>query len=278
MTRALLPILLSILRKTKRSKVIEEIKMKLKVMTFNLRYRTENDGVNFFDNRAPRVIETIKKEAPDLIGFQEATDFQRDFLRRELSDSYIVLGCGRGSNYRGEAPCLAYRRDMFELVKYDTFWLSDTPHIAGSRYESLDQSGCPRYTAYAVLSPDGYEGSIAFFNTHLDHKGEQARIAGMKQTAEAIKALGGKFVLTGDMNDFPDSKCIAVAKEIEGAVDAAESVTHTFHNFGKIKDNYKIDYIFTNTQVLGAYAVEDIPTDGVYISDHYPVCAYIDLI
>ena len=276
--RALLPLLLSILRRIKTSKKKDRIKMKLKVMTFNLRCRTESDGVNIFDNRAPRVLETVKKEAPDLIGFQEATDFQRDFLRRELSDSYIVLGCGRKSNYRGEAPCLAYRRDKFELVKYDTFWLSDTPHIAGSRYESLDQSVCPRCSAYALLSPDGYDGCIAFFNTHLDHKGEQARIAGMKQTAEEIKAIGCKFVLTGDMNDFPDSKCIAVAKEIEGTVDAAESVTHTFHNFGKIKDNYKIDYIFTNAQVLGAYAVEDIPVEGVYISDHYPVCAYIELI
>ncbi len=251
--------------------------MKLKVMTFNLRYRTENDGVNFFDNREPRVLEVIKKEAPMLIGFQEATDYQREFLRRELSDSYIVLGCGRKSNYRGEAPCLAYRRDMFELVKYDTFWLSDTPDVAGSRYESLDQSSCARNTMYAILSPDDYDGCIAFFNTHLDHSGEKARIAGMKQTAEVIKQVGGKFVLTGDMNDVPNSECIAVAKAIEGAVDTTAGITHTFHNFGRKKEEIKIDYIFTNGRALDAYAVEDIPVDGVYISDHYPVCAYIEI-
>ena len=256
---------------------MENEKMKLKVMTFNLRYRTEKDGINCFDNREPRVLEVIKNEAPALIGFQEATDYQRDFLRRELSEEYVVLGCGRKANYRGEAPCLAYRRDMFELVKYDTFWLSDTPSVAGSRYESLDQSACARTTVYAVLSPNDYDGCIAFFNTHLDHIGEKARIAGMKQTAEVIKQVGGKFVLTGDMNDVPDSECIAVAKAIEGAVDATKRIKRTFHNFGRKKEDFKIDYIITNGRAIDAYAVEDIPVEGVYISDHYPVCAHIEL-
>lgn len=250
--------------------------MTFKVMTFNLRFRTERDGINVFDNRQPRVLEAIKNEAPDLIGFQEATDAQREFLRSSLSDTYTVLGCGRNGNYRGEAPCIAYRTDMFELVKYDTFWLSDTPSVSGSRYEGIDQSHCPRYTSYAVLSPSVSDECIAFFNTHLDNEGEQARIKGMKQTLEAISAIGGKFVLTGDMNDFPNSECISMAMSVKGVCEATASIKHTFHNFGQITDDYKIDYIFTNGRPVSCHAVEDIPVNGVYISDHFPICAEIE--
>jgi len=251
--------------------------MKIKVMSFNLRFRTERDGINIFDNREPRVLETIKNEAPDLIGFQEATDYQRDFLRRELSDTYTVLGCGRYADYRGEAPCIAYRADMFELVKYDTFWLSDTPDVAGSIYEGIDQSKCPRVTSYALLSLGKDMGCIAFFNTHLDHQGEKARVKGMKQTLEAIERLGGTFVLTGDMNDFPNSECIRLATQAEGVVEATADIKHTFHNYGRITENHKIDYIFTNTRVVSSHAVEDGPVEGIYISDHYPICAEIEI-
>ena len=251
--------------------------MNFKVMTFNLRFRTESDGINIFDNRESRVLETIKNEAPDLIGFQEATDYQRQFLRTALSDTYTVLGCGRYKDYRGESPCIAYRTDAFELVKYDTFWLSDTPSVPGSKYEGIDQSQCPRYTAYALLSPNGSEECISFFNTHLDHRGELARIKGMEQTFDVIRSLGGKFVLTGDMNDFPDSKCISVATSLDGVCEATADITHTFHNYGRIEKDYKIDYIFTNGRPISAHAVEDIPVDGIYISDHFPLCAEIEI-
>ena len=251
--------------------------MNYKVMSFNLRFRTENDGINIFDNRQPRVLEVIKKEAPDLIGFQEAKDVQRAFLRSALADTYTVLGCGRAKDHRGEAPCIAYRTDKFELVRYDTFWLSDTPSVAGSRYEGTDQSVCPRYTAYALLSPNGTDECVAFFNTHLDHEGGIARVKGMKQTFDVIASVGGKFVLTGDMNDFPNSECIAVAMSADGVCEATESVKHTFHNYGRITKDYKIDYIFTNGRPISAHAVEDGPIDGIYVSDHYPICAEIDL-
>ncbi|MBO7207405.1 MAG: endonuclease, partial [Kiritimatiellae bacterium] len=77
--------------------------MKLKVMTFNLRVDVQADGINYFPNREGRVLETIHTEKPDLIGFQEASDYVRAFLKNNLSDTYTVLGCGREKNYRGEA-------------------------------------------------------------------------------------------------------------------------------------------------------------------------------
>ena len=250
--------------------------MNLKVMTFNLRLNVETDGVNYFFNRTDRVLETIRQENPDIIGFQEATDDMRNFMRQSLKSSYVILGCGRKTDYSGEGVCIAYKPELFELVSFDTFWLSDTPKAAGSRYESLDQSHCPRTAVVATLSPKDSESTFTFVNTHLDHKGLQARIAGMKQVMAEIQRIGGKFLLTGDMNDYPNSEAILAATSVEGVTDCTANIETTFHNFGRC-NKCKIDYIFTNGKALEAHAVSDVPVNGVYISDHYPVCATVEI-
>lgn len=249
--------------------------MNIKVMTFNLRLRTPNDGINIFDNRRPRIIEAIKEQSPDIIGFQEANDVMRDFLRNALSEEYYIVGCGRNSNYHGEATPIAYKKNMFELVGLDTFWLSDTPCVSGSKYENVGQC-CTRLAVSAVLSPIGCD-NITFVNTHLDVSSEQARIWGMESIKERLSERNGKFILTGDMNDRPNSKCISIAMDIKGVTDATANIPHSYHEYGKIKEDFKIDYIFTNANVLRSHAVLDEPVDGIYISDHYPLCAEIEI-
>ena len=251
--------------------------MNFKVMTFNLRIKAESDGINIFDNRTANIINAIRTESPHLIGFQEVTDDAREMLRRELSPQYTLLGCGRKENMRGEGVCIAYRNESFELVSYHTFWLSDTPTVAGSRYEDIDQSTCARVTVRASLSPTGSSEVIHFFNTHLDHKGRQARVKGMSQIKTEIEKYGGSFILTGDMNDRPDSECIGVALSIDGATDTTADIKTTFHNFGRLTEDCKIDYIITNMSASGAYCVADEHRDGIYISDHYPVCTTVSI-
>lgn len=250
--------------------------MKIKAMSFNLRLRVEADGINYFFNRADKVIKAIRDEDPDIIGFQEASQSMRDLIRRELQDTYTIIGCGRNKDYRGEGACLAYKRDIFELVSFDTFWLSDTPSVPGSRYEALDQSHCPRNTVCAQLSPLGTEETFLFVNTHLDHKGEKARTAGMEQIMAYINERGGKFVLTGDMNATPNTECIAAALSNEGVIDTTAGIGGTFHGYGTCS-NCKIDYIFTNGTSDESHIVPDEHKDGIYISDHFVVCSDIEI-
>ncbi len=250
--------------------------MELKVMTFNIRVDCPNDGINLFPYRKPKIYEAIISEDPDVIGFQEATEPIRTFLRESLTE-YVVVGCGRNADQGGEGVCIAYKRDLFELIYFNTFWLSDTPEIPGSIYENTDQSIFPRMTVVAKLRSIENGKIFNFFNTHLDHKGEQARLKGMKQIFSEIEASGGDFVLVGDMNATPDSECIATALSFDGVIDATADVGGTFHNFGRRCCEIKIDYIFTNGRSTEAYRLSDEHKDGVYISDHYPVCAVIKL-
>ena len=71
----------------------------IKVMSFNLRMDTEYDGINRLRNRIDRVMEVINAEDPDIIGFQEVTDYMRGVMRENLK-GYTVVGCGRNKNLK----------------------------------------------------------------------------------------------------------------------------------------------------------------------------------
>ena len=247
-------------------------------MSFNLRCPVEADGINYFPNREGNILACIEREQPDLIGFQEAADYSRAFLKRALCDKYAVLGCGRSATYEGEACCIAFKRDAFDLIAYETKFLSSTPSIPGSRYEGSDQSHCPRLFSHAELSV-GEGKRIHFYNTHLDHKGATARLLGMTQIVQDISECDAPFVLTGDMNARPDAPEIAVPLNMSGktVVEATAALDHTFHAFGKRTEKCKIDYIFTDAEFHDTYAVTDESADGVYISDHYPVCTTVEI-
>lgn len=253
--------------------------MKLKVMTFNIRCKNGSDGINSFDNRKKKILKAIADEFPDIIGFQEVTDVQREFLKENICDKYTVLGCGRNSDYRGEAVSIAFKKDVFELVSFETFWLSSTPKLPGSRYEGSDQSNCPRLTVHAELSAKELSAPLHFFNTHLDHIGSSAKLLGITQIIQKISEVKGGFVLTGDFNSHPDSEVIRAINEITDPVfkEATENISHTFHAFGNLDHDCKIDYIFTNGKPMESYAVEDGGENGIYISDHFPICAFIEI-
>ena len=250
--------------------------MKIKVMSFNLRLDTEKDGINYFPYRAERIRDVLKTEKPDLIGFQESREMARKFLDKVLSTEYVILGCGRKEGYVGEGCSLAYRKDRFSLVNYETRFLSPTPTVPASRYEDSDQSPCPRLYQHAELIGREQDSTLHFINTHLDHKGSSARVLEMEQILGHLSEFEGSVILVGDMNAEPDSECIRLAIEQGRLADVTASIPYTFHGYGQ-KDLRKIDYILTNSPSDVCYAVSDEPENGVYISDHYPICAWINV-
>ena len=264
---------------------------KLKVMTFNIRNESLEDGINHLDNRKGKILEVIANEAPDLVGFQEARDGSRAWLRDSLTD-YTVVGCGRYANYRGESAPLAFRKDKFEMVGMETFWLSSTPSIPASIYAGSDQSNCPRIVTAVILKPIESESLLLFINTHADHQGSMARTLASAQLLEYMSNKGLPCVLTGDFNATPETTEMKMltASDKFPLVDATSKIAGTFHGFGKLLEDEhyleafrgvapKIDYVFTNlpTDVDESYAVEDKHEDGIYISDHQPVVAFIEV-
>lgn len=254
--------------------------MKLKFMSFNLRIAWEIDGKNYFFNRTKRVLDVIEKESPDVIGFQEVTDTMRVWLRENLT-KYTLQGCGRQKDSHGEATIIAYRTKDLELLSLDNIRLSATPTVPGSTYGG-DQSGCPRMATVALLKHDASPSPFRFINTHFDHEGKTARRLEAMQILQLISSWEEQFVLTGDLNATPDAEEIKLFTSTlsdRKIVDCTRNLGDTYHGFGLPDKSkwMKIDYIFTDGECERSYAVEDIPEDGVYYSDHNAVCAEIIL-
>lgn len=249
----------------------------MKAVTFNIRCDYGQDGRNSFRFRKAGIAEQIRLEDPDLICFQEVLPHVAAWLKDVLCD-YYVIGCSRSESLEDEQEAIAFKKDRFNLVTMDTFWLSKTPHVPGSRYE--EQSICPRVTTEAVLYDLMEHRLFRVVNTHLDHEGTMARELGLKQIMEKIthpvSFPEASVLLMGDFNATPDQPEMAVIKQHQKFRDAIETAGGTFHDYGAVKDPEKIDYIFVQKPLEFRNVRKwDKCKDGVYLSDHYPVSVEI---
>lgn len=178
----------------------------LRVMSFNIRYGTADDGPNHWDRRQDFVVETIAAFQPDLLGTQETLAFQRDFLAKQLTD-YDHMGVGRDDGQEaGEMMAIYWKRERFEKLDSGHFWLSEDPEAIGSK--SWDSS-LPRMVTWVKLQ-DRHQPTakpILWFNTHFDHRGQQARLESAKLLRKKIldSAAEALIVVTGDFNAGEDS-------------------------------------------------------------------------
>lgn len=251
----------------------------IKVCTFNLRINNAGDGVNCFDNRVERICNVIRRERPELIGFQEGNEYMLGRFSEILTE-YDVVGCGREKDYSGESASVAILKGHFKVISVENFWLSHTPSVAGSSFGG-DQSRCPRITTSVQLYNKDSGKVFRFCNTHLDHKGKDARLLGARQICEHLEKHPEPFVLTGDFNARPESDVIEHVRKFchEGRAtrDLTENISGSFHGFGTREIPTKIDYIFTDAEAKEAYAVSEGEIDGIYVSDHDPLFAEIEL-
>ena len=263
-----------------------ENKCTINVFSYNIWTDNGNrQGSGSFAARIPLFREKFLAYRPDLIGFQETMPYQRQWLMDNLED-FEVVGVGRGKNYDNESNVIAYRKDRFDLVFLETFWLSDTPHQPGSRF-STDQSDCPRICTTATLRDR--ESGLLFrhYNTHLDHVGAFAQAQGvsliLNRIANDYEINPLPVILTGDFNVTPDSWVYKSVVGFDGLdkplADATAGIGISFHGYHPERGTgSKIDFVFTTLPVCegSAFAAKD-GGDGIYLSDHYPVGATLVL-
>jgi endonuclease/exonuclease/phosphatase family metal-dependent hydrolase len=86
-------------------------------MTFNIRYNTERDGINKWDNRKDHAAEMVKFYKADFCGMQEALIGQINDLQERLPE-YEHFGLGRDDGKeKGEFSPIFYNKTKFELLK-----------------------------------------------------------------------------------------------------------------------------------------------------------------
>ena len=249
----------------------------MKLVTYNIRCDCGADGANNFCFRKPLILKKLEQEKPDIICFQEVMSHVADWLRQNLND-YVVVGCGRGKELGDEQMTVAFLKEKFNLMKMDTYWMSETPFVPGSRYP--EQSNCPRTCTELVLQERESKQVFRLIDTHLDHVGALVRTLGLKQILKKLE--GEQFfpeipvIITGDFNATPEDDEMKVIAEYPGFTDVTAGIGTTWHDYMRRPDFPQIDYIF----VKGGISCEKVEkwTDeenGVYLSDHFPVCAIL---
>jgi len=106
--------------------------LNLNIMSFNIRRGTAKDGNNHWIFRRNRVSELLNHYRPDVLGLQEALDFQIAEIRTMLP-GYDQAGKGNLGGSKGLHTAIFYDAVRFVPSAEGTFWFSDTPDIPGSK-------------------------------------------------------------------------------------------------------------------------------------------------
>ena len=168
----------------------------VKVMSFNVRYGTANDGDDHWLKRRELLLETIQAYGPDLLGTQETLAMQRDWLSERLP-KFACWAAGRDDGAeKGEMAAMYWNTDRFAKLDGGHFWLSPTPEQVGSK--GWD-AALPRIVSWVKLQdkkrPDAVP--VYFFNTHFDHRGREARLESARLLRRRVGELAGEGRVLG---------------------------------------------------------------------------------
>ena len=250
---------------------------RVELISYNIRMNTEGDGVHAWPNRRVDVVNLLRFHRADIFGVQEALPDQMDDLAKAFPD-FGSEGVGRDDGKReGEFSALFYRKDRFRKLDGGTFWLSKTPDRCSYGWDAA----CRRICTWVKLEDRQGGKVLHVFNTHFDHKGEEARRHSAMLILQKIREISGEqgpVVLCGDFNLLPDSEPVKLLKkELKDSYDVSELPPHasvvTYHGFTYDSEVIgRIDYVFVSEGIrVERYGALTDSRDRAFFSDHLPV-------
>ncbi|HWA84857.1 MAG TPA: endonuclease/exonuclease/phosphatase family protein [Opitutus sp.] len=254
----------------------------LRLMTFNLRFAS-NQEPNAWPDRRPVMKHLIEHVAPDVFGTQEGLYGQLRDMADDLP-GYAWIGLGREGGSRGEFMAVFFRRDRFEPVAFDHFWLSDTPAVIGS---STWGNAYIRMVTWVRLRDRATGREFYYWNTHLDNESEPARQKAAALLRERLAPLDPAVpvILAGDFNCAAGaSRAYEVLTHDAGLTDAwlaaatrVNAGLNTFHNYEPpLHDGVRIDWILARRPAAVDRAeIVTWSEHGQLPSDHFPVTAIV---
>jgi len=259
----------------------------MKIISCNILGYSPNDkGKANWDNRKELIVEIIKKRNPDIFCIQEGHVIQIDYLLKAFP-GYDIYGINESFEGRSRRNAIFYRQDKFILISAGGYWLSETPHVCGSR--SWGSAGI-RLANWVRLIEIPSNKEFRVINTHLDHVSQLAREKQAQLINEDTLAYPDSYpqILTGDMNctlENPALQSFITA----GWKDSYKAFHHTYEEFCHTAHEFKgpdttnktgrIDWIFFRGQlkVTGAEIIKD-SKNGQFPSDHYFISATFEFL
>lgn len=247
----------------------------IKVISYNVRC-SGGDGENHWEKRKHASLNMIHDEKPTIFGLQEANPDQMQYLVENLPE-YGHIGVGREDGVaRGEHMSIFYLKDEVELLDGGTFWLSETPEKPSMGWDAA----CKRSCTWTKLKMKSSGKEFAYFNTHLDHVGVEARKQGLALIVKRANEIvpEGTVFLTADFNAvttnpiFDDLKSVMKDAREESPVTDRRATFNGWKSGRENDANLVIDHIFYRAAEAHSFRVLCDKNYGApYISDHYPI-------
>lgn len=283
-----------------------------RILSCNIRHTGFNEQDSktndHWDARKEICAEIILKQNADIICCQEVYDAQFNYLLDKLPGYQWSGMRGKKALKRDPFHVIFFRKDRFEKITSGGYWLSEKPHVPGSR--SWNSVGV-RMAEWLRLVEKASNKEFRIINTHLDHISQLARVEQAKMILEDAEAYPKTFpqIVTGDFNADMNNPCVKLFLDAGwidsyAAVHGNEDPGFTFHGFrgpdyekvasrvnpetfqtvklSKESESFpklgKIDWILLhgNIRSTAAEIIRD-QRNGHFPSDHYFVSATVEL-
>lgn len=263
-----------------------------RIMSCNIRVALEEDEAKGFgwNSRKDICTEIIGSYNPDIICLQEVLRVQYNDIRNVFSD-YISFGFegpemdAFPEGYHGIAKnVIFFSPKRYEYISSGCYWLSETPHIAGSKSWEAARA---RHCNWIRLRDRMTNKEFRVLNVHLDHVSQAAKEKQIEMVLEECRQYQKTFpqLLAGDFNSDIKNNVIKSIKSNDwndtyAAIHGEIETGRTMHSFkganatqGKLG---RIDFIFSygTIHTIASELVKD-NIDGKYPSDHYFIWADI---
>ena len=216
-------------------------RLSLRILSHNIRYAISSPSENErpWNERCPLILRQLKHHVRYLDGISGSSPpaasfiYLQETLHSQLQDILVglnsirqsrkagktdkaddpvwgVVGVGRDDGKTaGEYNPILYPTDTFELLDFETRWLSPTPEQPSMGWDA----GSKRILTAAVFEHRRNLLRIVACNTHLDNQGRMARKRSIPLILATIQQIRSKWAganstgplvfLAGDFNSFP---------------------------------------------------------------------------
>lgn len=221
------------------------------VATYNIRYENKGDekNGNGWKQRGPVVCQLIQFHDFDIFGSQEVLKSQLDAMLNAMPE-YDYIGVGRDDGKdKGEFSPIFYKRSLFNLLDFGTFWLSEKTDRPNTGWDA----SLPRVCTWGKFEMKEGCRSFWLFNLHLDHRGVVARQESAKLVLDRILSMcnGEPVILMGDFNitQLDESYIMlntsGILKDVYDTAEIRYALNGTSNNFNpNLISDKRIDHIF----------------------------------
>lgn len=284
----------------------------IRVITYNIRYAADHRAPNEepWPVRCPKLATQLRFATSGLessfLCLQEVLHHQLEDLSSALGPRWAHIGQGRDGGEAGEYSPVFYQPEVWACEGWRTVWLSETPDVPSRGWDAV----LNRIVTVGRFKHVFTGTRVVVMSTHFDHVGVKARERSAELVLSVVReAQKGDdeegrprprpklVVLGGDLNSLPDDPGYrTLTAPGSGMVDVRERVAEdarygnecTYSSFGEPGEGPKrIDFLFAaGPPGDAAVAGVDVATygvlanrfdDGVYISDHRPVVADLEI-